>query len=322
MKKKELIFFMSKKTKIVAIQGDKLKIINKDTDTSLLLALEAQRRGYKIYYYETENLNYINGKVQAYIKELKLFEKNKKFYKIINQKFFDLSKANYVLIRQNPPFNMDYITATFFLEQLPKNVKVINNPVSVRNVSEKFYSVNFLKYMPPTIFTKNIEEIKKFLKKYKKIVIKPIHGYGGKNILFVNKSINQIKVLNYIKKFGHIMVQKFIPQVTKGDKRVFIINGLVKGAIQRVPRKGSFVSNLAQGGRAIKTELNFRELKISKIVAKHLKKSKIFFAGIDLVSNYLIGDINVTSPTGLKNFKDLSGINLAKDFWNNLEKLK
>ena len=313
---------MSKKTKIVAIQGDKLKTINKNTDTSLLLALEAQRRGYKIYYYETENLNYINGKVQAYIKELKLFEKNKKFYKIINQKFFDLSKANYVLIRQNPPFNMDYITATFFLEQLPKNVKVINNPVSVRNVSEKFYSVNFLKYMPPTIFTKNIEEIKKFVKKYKKIVIKPIHGYGGKNILFVNKSINQIKVLNYIKKFGHVMVQKFIPQITKGDKRVFIINGLVKGAIQRVPHKGSFVSNLAQGGRAIKTELNFRELKISKIVAKHLKKSKIFFAGIDLVSNYLIGDINVTSPTGLKNFKDLSGINLAKDFWNNLEKLK
>ena len=313
---------MSKKTKIVAIQGDKLKTINKDTDTSLLLALEAQRRGYKIYYYETENLNYINGKVQAYIKELKLFEKSKNFYKIINQKFFDLSKANYVLIRQNPPFNMDYITATFFLERLPRNVKVVNNPVSVRNVSEKFYSVNFLKYMPPTIFTKNIEEIKKFVKKYKKIVIKPIHGYGGKNILFINKSINQIKILNYIKKFGHIMVQKFIPQVTKGDKRVFIINGLVKGAIQRVPRKGSFVSNLAQGGKAIKTELNFRELKISKIVAKHLKKRAIFFAGIDLVSNYLIGDINVTSPTGLKNFKDLSGINLAKDFWNNLEKLK
>ena len=278
MKKKELIFFMSKKTKIVAIQGDKLKTINKDTDTSLLLALEAQRRGYKIYYYETKNLNYINGKVQAYIKELKLFEKSKKFYKIINQKFFDLSKANYVLIRQNPPFNMDYITATFFLEHLPRNVKVVNNPVSVRNVSEKFYSVNFLKYMPPTIFTKNIEEIKKFAKKYKKIVIKPIHGYGGKNILFVNKSINQIKVLNYIKKFGHVMVQKFIPQVTKGDKRVFIINGLVKGAIQRVPQKGSFVSNLAQGGKAGETKLNYKELKISKILAKHLKKSQIFFA--------------------------------------------
>ena len=193
---------MKKDNKIVAIQGDPISTINQKTDTTLLLALEAQLRGYKIYYYETKNLNYINGKVQAHIKELKLFENNKKFYKIVNQKLFDLSKANYVLIRQNPPFNMDYITATFFLEHLPRNVKVVNNPVSVRNVSEKFYSVNFLKYMPPTIFTKNIEEIKKFVKKYKKIVIKPIHGYGGKNILFVNKSINQIKVLSYIKKFG------------------------------------------------------------------------------------------------------------------------
>ena len=319
MKKKELISFMNKKTKIVVVQGDKLESINKVTDTTLLLALEAQKRGYKIYYYETKDLNYINGKVQAYIKELKLFEKNKKFYKILSQKLFNLSKANYLLIRQNPPFNMEYITATFFLDNLPKNVKIINNPVSVRNISEKFYSVNFLKYMPPTIFTKNIEEIKKFTKKYKKIVIKPIHGYGGKNILFVNKLINKNKISKYINKFSHVMVQKFIPQVTKGDKRVFLINGLVKGAIQRVPQKGSYVSNLAQGGKAIKTKLNYKELKISRIVAKNLKKKQIFFAGIDLISNYLIGDINVTSPTGLKNFKDLTGINLAKDFWNDLE---
>ena len=313
---------MSKKTKIVAIQGDKLKTINKDTDTSLLLALEAQRRGYKIYYYETENLNYINGKVQAYIKELKLFKKNKKFYKVINQKFFDLSKANYILMRQNPPFNMDYINATFFLERLPKSVKVINNPTSVRSISEKFYSVNFLKYMPPTIFTKNIDQINKFLKKYKEIVIKPIHGYGGKNILFIKKTLNKNKILNYINKFDHVMVQKFIPEVIKGDKRVFIIDGLVRGAIKRVPKKGSYLSNLGQGGLAIKTKLNQKELKISKIVAKNLRNKNIFFAGIDFVSNYLIGDINVTSPTGLKNFKDLSGVNLAKDFWTNLEKLK
>ena len=133
--KKKLIFFMSKKTKIVAIQGDKLETINKDTDSSLLLALEAQRKGYKIYYYETKNLNLINGKIIAHIKEVKFFENKKKFYQIIKQKLFDLSKAKYVLIRQNPPFNMDYITSTFFLEHLPKNVKVINNPVSVRNVS-------------------------------------------------------------------------------------------------------------------------------------------------------------------------------------------
>ena len=310
------------KKKIVVLQSDHLNSINQDTDTSLLLALEAQKRGYKIYYYETKSLSFIGGKIMANIKELKLFENKQKFYKVINQKFFDLSKANYILMRQNPPFNMDYINATFFLERLPKSVKVINNPTSVRSISEKFYSVNFLKYMPPTIFTKNIDQINKFLKKYKEIVIKPIHGYGGKNILFIKKTLNKNKILNYINKFDHVMVQKFIPEVIKGDKRVFIIDGLVRGAIKRVPKKGSYLSNLGQGGLAIKTKLNQKELKISKIVARNLRNKDIFFAGIDFVSNYLIGDINVTSPTGLKNFKDLSGVNLAKDFWTNLEKLK
>ena len=310
------------KKKIVVLQSDHLNSINQDTDTSLLLALEAQKRGYKIYYYETKSLSFIGGKIMANIKELKLFENKQKFYKVINQKFFDLSKANYILMRQNPPFNMDYINATFFLERLPKSVKVINNPTSVRSISEKFYSVNFLKYMPPTIFTKNVDQINKFLKKYKEIVIKPIHGYGGKNILFIKKTLNKNKILNYINKFDHVMVQKFIPEVIKGDKRVFIIDGLVRGAIKRVPKKGSYLSNLGQGGLAIKTKLNQKELKISKIVAKNLRNKNIFFAGIDFVSNYLIGDINVTSPTGLKNFKDLSGVNLAKDFWTNLEKLK
>ena len=321
MKKKELIFSMNKK-KIVVLQSDHLNSINQDTDTSLLLALEAQKRGYKIYYYETKSLSFIGGKIMANIKELKLFKNKKKFYKVINQKLFDLSKANYILMRQNPPFNMDYINATFFLECLPKSVKVINNPTAVRNISEKFYSVNFLKYMPPTIFTKNVDQINKFLKKYKEIVIKPIHGYGGNNILFIKKTLNKNKILNYINKFDHVMVQKFIPDVIKGDKRVFIIDGLVKGAIKRVPKKGSYLSNLGQGGLAIKTKLNQKELKISKIVATSLRNKNIFFAGIDFVSNYLIGDINVTSPTGRKNHYDLTGINLAVVFWNTLEKLK
>ena len=313
---------MKKNNKIVAIQGDAIQTLNRKTDTTLLLALEAQRRGYKIYYYETKNLTFSNNSVHALSKEVKFFENKKKFFSMKRSKLLDLSKVSFILMRQNPPFNMDYITATFLLDKISKKTQIINNPFAVRNMPEKLYSIDFLKLMPPTIFTRSIDEIEKFKKKHRKIVIKPTHGYGGKNIFFINKNIKKTKIANYVKKYQHVMVQKFIPQVTKGDKRVFIINGLVKGAIQRVPRKGSFVSNLAQGGKAIETKLNYKELKISKIVAKHLKKSKIFFAGIDLVSNYLIGDINVTSPTGLKNFKDLSGINLAKDFWNNLEKLK
>ena len=153
-------------------------------------------------------------------------------------------------------------------------------------------------------------------------MIKPIHGYAGKNILFIDRKLN-IKTLNkYIKKFDHAMVQIFFPDVKKGDKRVFIINGNVCGSIRRIPSKNSILSNISQGGTALKTNLNSRELKISKLVAGRLKKSKIFFAGIDLVGGYLIGDINVTSPTGLPQYKKLTGINLAKDFWNELEKLK
>ena len=217
---------------------------------------------------------------------------------------------------------MDYITSTLFLDTIKNKTKIINNPTSIRNISEKLFSINFIKFMPPTIFTKNIRKIKKFKNKYKKIVIKPIHGYAGKDILFLDGKFNLAKIKKYLKKFNHVMVQKFLPGIAKGDKRVFIINGKVKGAIKRIPSKNSILSNLSQGGKAFKTILNSKELNISNHVAKELKKQNIFFAGIDLVSNYLIGDINVTSPTGLKNHYELTGINLAEVFWSTLEKLK
>ncbi len=311
-----------KKTKTIAIQGDRIQSINKKTDTTLLLALEAQRRNYKIYYYETRNLTYHNGKIYALSKEIEFNENKKKFYFIKKKKLLDLSKTNFVLMRQNPPFNMDYITATFLLEKISNKTQIVNNPVAVRNMPEKLYSIDFLKLMPPTMFTRSVAEIEKFKKQYKKIVIKPTHGYGGKNILFINKNINKIKISNYLKKHDHVMVQKFIPQIKFGDKRIFIIGGDIKGAIKRVPKKGSIVSNLGQGGKAVKTILTKKELRIAKIVASSLKRNNIVFAGIDLISDYLTGDINITSPTGLKNFKDLTGKNLAIDFWSYLEKNK
>jgi len=312
---------MSKK-KIIAIQADSLNSINIKTDTTFLLALEAQKRGNKIYWYQTKDLNFIKGKVYANVEDIRFYENRSAFYKILKKRRFDLSKANYLLIRQNPPFNMDYITSTFFLESISKTVKIINNPIAIRNVSEKFYSINFLKFMPPTIFTKDIKEIKNFFKENKKILIKPIHGYAGKDILFIKNKINVSKVNKYMRKIGHVMVQKFLPKVKDGDKRVFIINGSIKGSIRRVPSKNSILSNISQGGTAVKTKLNNKEYLIAKYVAKKLKQKNIFFAGIDLISGYLIGDINVTSPTGLPQFKDLTGINLAKNFWDELQKLK
>ena len=308
--------------KIVAIQADALSSINVKTDTTLLIALEAQKRLYQIYWYQTKDLSLINGKVYAKAKKVKFFENTKNFYKVSKIIKLNLAKAKFILIRQNPPFNMDYITSTLYLENLNKKVKVLNNPFSIRNISEKFYSVNFLNFMPPTIFTKDLEIIKDFYKKNKKIVIKPIHGYAGKDILFIDKNFNNKKINSYINKIGHVMIQKFLPLIKNGDKRVFILNGKVKGAIRRKPLKGSILSNISQGGFAIKTKLNKNEMKISNAIAAKLKKNNIFFAGIDLVSNYLIGDINVTSPTGLPQYKNLTGINLAKSFWNEAEKLK
>ena len=305
--------------KIVAIQADPIQKINPKTDTTLLLALEAQKRKYKIYWFEQKDISFINSKLFANVKELKLFNSEKKYFKIIRKKNFNLSNSKLILIRQDPPFNIDYINSTLLLDTIKERVKIINNPGSVRNISEKLFSIKFMNLMPPTIFTKNFNEVINFYQKHKKIVLKPVNGYAGKNIYFINKKLNQNALRNYLRKTGFVMVQKFLPLVKYGDKRVFIINGKVMGAIKRVPSKNSILSNLSQGGKAFKINLNKFEKKISSQVAKVLKKNNIYFAGIDLISGKLIGDINVTSPTGLTQFKELTGINLAEYFWDKLK---
>ena len=307
------------KTKILAIQGDNLNMLNPKTDTTILFALEAQRRNYQIYYYRTKDLTYVENKITAKCYKISFRENIKKFYKIKRKTNLDLSEAKVILMRQDPPFNMDYITATYLLEKISKKVKIINNPKTVRDVSEKLYSTNFIKFMPPTIFTQDIEIIFKFFNRFKKIVIKPIHGYGGNNILLIKNHFNKKLIQNFIKKNKHIMIQKFLPEIIKGDRRVFIIGGKIKGAISRVPRKGSILSNMSKGAKAKLVKLNKSEIKISSLIAKKLIKNKIIFAGVDFIGGKLIGDINVTSPTGLKTYKDLSGRDLSKDFWNYVE---
>ena len=305
------------KNKIVAVQGNSLNQLNPKTDTTIFLALEAQKKKFKIFYYEPKNIYIENNKVLAEGNFVKFYPSNKDFYKIKSKKIINLSNVQYILVRQDPPFNMEYITTTYILEKI-KGVKIINNPKAIRDVSEKLYSTIFYKYMPNTIFSSDLKIIKKFIKKYKKVIIKPIHGYGGNNIKLVNIRTNEKELINYIKKHGHIMCQKFLPGIKNGDKRVFIINGRVVGAISRVPKKGSLLSNMSKGGVAKIAYLSRNELRIAKIVGKNLKKNNIFFAGIDFISGKLNGDINVTSPTGLKTHFELSGNNLAKIFWNEL----
>jgi glutathione synthase len=304
--------------KIVAVQGNSPSKLNPVTDTSVFLAHEIQNKKYKIFYYEPKDLSVINSKVIAAGCFIEFNYKNKKFFKILKKQKLDLTKCKFILIRQDPPFNLEYISATYILDSIKDKVQILNNPTSIRNVSEKLYSVKFQIYMPSTIFTQNIDEIKNFFKKHKKVILKPIHSYSGNDIHLLT-SFNLKLIKKFIKQHNHIMCQKFIPKISEGDKRVFLINGKVCGAISRVPKKGSFLSNMSKGAKPINIKLTKIENKISKLIAKDLKKQNIFFAGIDFIDQKLNGDINVTSPTGLKTLYDLSGINLAKTFWRELK---
>jgi glutathione synthase len=305
-------------SKIIAIQGNHPSKLSPITDTSIFLAHEIQNKKYKIFYYDPKDLSIINSKVTAKGFFVEFNYSQKKFFKILKKKKLDLSNCKYILIRQDPPFNLEYISATYILDTIKDKVKIINNPTSIRNISEKLYSAKYQKFMPSTIFTQNIDEIKKFFKTHKKVILKPIHSYGGNDIHLLDK-LNLKFIQKFIKKHDHIMCQKYLHKISKGDKRVFLINGKVCGAISRVPKKGSFLSNMSKGAKPINIKLTKLEKKISILIAKDLKKENIHFAGIDFIDQKLNGDINVTSPTGLKTLFDLSGINLAKVFWKELK---
>tara|TARA_Y100000022_G_scaffold134311_1_gene116684 strand:- start:887 stop:1813 length:927 start_codon:yes stop_codon:yes gene_type:complete len=303
--------------KIVAIQGNNPTKLNTLTDTSIFLANEIQKKDYKIFYYEPKNLSIINSKVIAKGFFIQFDYNKKKFLKILKKQYLELTKCKFILIRQDPPFNLEYISTTYILDTIKNKVRIINDPTSIRNISEKLYSARYQKFMPNTIFTQSINEIKKFFLKHKKMIIKPIHSFSGNDIYLLRKF--DTKLINkLIKKHNYIMCQKYLSKIYKGDKRVFLINGKVCGAISRIPKKGSFLSNLSKGAKAVNIKLTKRENKISKLLAKQLKKEKIFFAGIDFIDQKLNGDINVTSPTGLKTLYDLSKINLAITFWKEL----
>ena len=304
-------------SKIVAIQGNHPLKLNPKSDTSIFLANELQNK-YKIFYYEPKNLSIINSKIIAEGFFIKFNYKSKNFFKIIKRQKLNLETCKFILIRQDPPFNLEYISTTYILDQIKKKVRIINDPTSIRNVSEKLYSAKYKKFMPNTIFSQNIDEIKNFFKINKDVIIKPIHSFSGNDILLLNKFDQKI-INKFIKKHDHIMCQKFLSKIKDGDKRVFIIDGKVAGAISRIPKNGSFLSNMSKGAIPINVDLTKKELKISNLIAKDLKKENIYFSGIDFIDQKLNGDINVTSPTGLKTFFDLSNINLAKVFWKGLK---
>ena len=306
----------------IAIQMDPLKSINIKSDSTYILALEAQKRGYRLFHYLPENLIYENGRVSAFGNVFKLFPNKKIFFKKSkNQKIF-LDDYDIVLIRQDPPFNMSYITATYLLEMVSNKTLILNDPKSIRDNPEKLSMFNFKSIIPPTLISKNIEECFNFQRKYKKTIIKPLYGNGGEGIskLEGTSTILKRKILKLINKYKQpIVIQKYLTEIKEGDRRIILIDGEYVGSVARIPKKRSVTANFHTGGTAKKVGLVRRDKKICNILKPFLKKSKLFFTGIDIIGNYLT-EINVTSPTGIQEINRLNGVRLEKFFWDRFEK--
>ena len=304
--------------KQIAIQMDKIENIDYEFDTSFLIAYEAQQRNYEIFYYNPSDLIINKSNVQAtgYYLLLNLDPNN--YFKYASEKItLDLKNFNFIFLRQDPPFDMNYITSTYILDLLPNKTKVINNPTAVRNATEKLFTFNFKEFMPPTIVTKNINDIYKFIENVGEIITKPLYGNGGIGIHRFNKKDFNPDIL---KKYLNlpIMIQKYIKEIKQGDRRLIFIDGDYNGSVARIPKDGNIKANFHAGGTPIKTDLVFRDREIVDIVGPKLKKNNLFFVGIDIIGDYLT-EINVTSPTGIKQINKLNNVSLEKVFWDKLE---
>ena len=306
----------------IAIQMDPLESINIKSDSTYILALEAQKRGYRLFHYLPENLIYENGRVSALGNVFKLFPNKKVFFKKYQTQKIFLNDYDVILVRQDPPFNMSYITATYLLEKVSNKTLILNNPKSIRDNPEKLSMFNFKSVIPPTLISKNIEQCFNFQKKYKKTIIKPLYGNGGEGISKL-EGINVVlkrKILKLINKYKQpIVMQKYLSEIKEGDRRIILMDGEYVGSVARIPKKGSVTANFHTGGTAKKVGLIRRDKKICNILKPFLKKNKLFFTGIDIIGNYLT-EINVTSPTGIQEINRLNGARLEKFFWDRVEK--
>jgi len=305
----------------VAVQMDHVSKLNIKGDTTLALCLEAQEREFKLYQYLPDNLTFVDGKLKVLVEELKLFDDNVDFFELGEPFVDDLNSFDTVLMRQEPPFDMHYITYTHLLDHLDKRVRVINNPVSVRNSPEKLLVTHFIDLMPKTIISKNFSEIKEFSNKQSKVVLKPLYGKGGEGIILLeaDEQMFDKKLEDFLSnEYEPIMVQEYLPIVKKGDKRIILINGEPVGCLNRVPAEGEFRSNLGVGGLPELSELSSRDIEICQRIRKTLIDYDLYFVGIDVIGDYLT-EINVTCPTGVRQIKELGGPDIAKLFWDKIQ---
>ena len=307
----------------VAVQMDPIESINIAGDSTFALMLSAEKRGHRLFHYTADALNYADGRVWAKAHPVTVQRVAGDHFTFGDPVSLDLGEAaDVVLMRQDPPFDLGYITATHLLERIADRTLVVNDPASVRNAPEKVFVLDYAQFMPPTLVTRSLEEAKAFLHQHGEIVVKPIHGNGGKAVFKVDRAGTNlsalIEVFNMTWREPH-MLQAFLPGVAQGDKRIVLVDGEVAGAINRIPGEGEFRSNLAVGGSAAKTELTEKEREICAALGPELKKRGLLFVGIDVIGGEWLTEINVTSPTGIVAIERLDGTDVAGMIWDAIE---
>ena len=306
----------------VAIQMDPVDRIDIAADSTFALALEAQSRGHKLVYYGTRDLSLRETRLFARVQPLTLRNVRGDHYTLGTPSVYELSDVDVVLMRQDPPFDMSYITATHMLERIHPKTLVVNDPFHVRNAPEKLFVTQFEGLMPPTLITSDREEIRAFRATHKEIVVKPLYGNGGAGVFRLKSDDENLNaLLEMFTQFYRepIVVQRYVPQVRQGDKRIILVDGEAVGGINRVPAEGEARSNLHVGGRAEPIELSARDRAICGAIGPELKNRGLIFAGIDVIGDYLT-EINVTSPTGIQELRRFGGADAAKLIWDAIER--
>ncbi|MGE3248458.1 MAG: glutathione synthase [Beijerinckiaceae bacterium] len=305
----------------VAVQMDPIERINIAGDSTFALMLAAQARGHELHYYRPEQLSLAGGKVVAPLSPIEVRDTKDDHFTLGAAKRTDMREMDVVLLRQDPPFDLAYITSTHLLETIHPDTLVVNDPASVRNAPEKVFVLNFPQLMPPTLVSRDKDEINAFREEHGDVVMKPLHGHGGSAVF---------KIAPKDPNFGSLfdlfaqtwrepwVIQRFLPKVTLGDKRIILVDGVAKGAVNRVPAENDIRSNMVRGGAAKDTQLSDREREICETIGPELKKRGLLFVGIDVIDGNLT-EINVTSPTGLRAIKNVGGPDLAEDIWDAIE---
>jgi glutathione synthase len=313
---------MAKKLK-VAVQMDPIASINPIGDSTFAMMLEAQARGHELAYYTPDTLALRDNKVSASVAGIELFDKPKgEHFRLGDFARADLAAYDVVLMRQDPPFDMNYITLTHMLERLHPKTYVVNAPASVRNAPEKILVTEFPELMPPTLVTRDRSMIQAFRKEHGNIIVKPLYGNGGAGVFFIEEgSHNLVSLLELFEKAfpEPFMIQRYLPEVRKGDKRIIIIDGEPVAGLNRIPADGEARSNMHVGGRPELSPLTARDKEICAAIGPKLRELDLIFVGIDVIGDYLT-EINVTSPTGIREIKRFGGPDIAPLIWDAIEK--